>query len=1555
MSLITRLSELLHVYQAPKSEASEAAPSAPKKQKPRKTLPAETRSSVSAGFSHAATELRTSFFDKLINPIANFAKLNLSEIPGLTIAANTAKNKPSLTISTKSVNPQNNESVLTNYQIAFAQDENSFSDPGLPNYGGDNLIEIPRPEFWDHVAVKKQLEDSFRSLWIGDPVLYSRHNRALLQKKSNDKPALVLTEYQKDAVKAVGQSINAGKDCIVEQPTGTGKTIVALESLKNHLKDIKATDDDVAIFLVRSDKVLTDLRKDTIPTFFEGLGSVHMLKGADSEFKGKILLAGPITLRNFLENNDKEKNFNKKNRIVHVIVDEVQDSQSIEFSKVMIKLKSLSKQYKWNTRFVGYSATPFRNDKKDIEAHFDGGIVYRYSKRQAWKEGYLPTLKLQTPEIDKPNDLDADDEKTLQFGKTKIPFWKIRLAHQNNPSYNGKTFISVTSKSEAIELQQYLKSKKIPTVAVYGNNSDISAWEKPNSKRGSAEVLIAIDKLNVGADIRPGHIIVCRNIISNPLVVQLLGRGLRPDAHKSHLLVSDLSGFSENSNFMKMILSYFQEKIENSMNNEDLEYQNETGSSLVNNLESMREFFKDWNTDSDIELDCYHLDKTIANKILDASSDIPSFLSFVYKNYKSLLHDGSQGEHLAFEKFIAKRLGIAGDDQSISKELDDKISSLTKILESGDKPKILEQRNEFIAMFTKYRKKAEPNRPCEFDDAIDCRRLSNKLVLDYLKTKIKEKTTELDPTRLRTRLSYVFYETYGMNFQARINAENNLRSTIVSLFPDKEHHNSQYLLKQLLSGEYPNLDPNLRTSLESINASLATNDGAAESLDKLLKGRNGSTTYFDAGDLQVMIYLLALYATKQAKDFSDKILLDYDVADQSCLCLDDFYQSIAAFSNKAQAIGLIKEVNVGSQVAKLKAALESGKKANKDLEQIRARLLLIESNITKMSALPLQKAYSGLDDLDLLKDAEFTAIKIRLKNKIRDLTILSKESILDTDYQLRQRASISVKSENFNKLFYITPPDSALFSIDGALTARSFKEATVNYISFVPAPAVGFKQSLIEKQYSKLETDLEKEEFIAKVAELLLAMPASFDEDGLNLILFPEDQKGTDFYARLQSKVAQEGQACFGPVKYDGFLCAGIQEMPEIKLDEPASLIKTIAREPAPRVINNIAGSIVYYKIQVALENAWNKFRNAPVYDSLIGSTRIFINNFINNEFTNYYKFQSTPRSSGDNANTYKVRSDFVKKFIKLVETGADINEADLAALSIILCRMDTKAGSLKDPNSTEGRIIDLYLSHRLNGLELSVDHVKSMKDYLIRYIKLYFKQSKSAGGFAMNHVKRSNEKCASASLAASVHEARSSGKQAWIKKTELDLQNYGTPYQDFESTGLKILKSLTDIDIAETDDTKDETGVNNLADLKFHYSPKMGTLMWLTGVRVKGNKRRWDITAQPNSKNRGAKEIFVHLDQDCSINQKNETRSATATQAFAKIGQASASTLKTIKEKNTNKELNFKLCHSCCGDVADDTTVESILKSLDDFAESKPEQSQIVTAVDYPDVTKLV
>jgi len=357
-----------------------------------------------------------------------------------------------------------------------------------------------------------------------------------------------MREYQINAIKSWISDVNISGNGIIKAPTGSGKSIIAILSALEMLKNKK---DAKIVYTVNSTTLLKQFqafaRKEDLQ-FLLVSGEVDELKkGQKSDF---------IALSISYYYSQKKRNQHEKLKELVKNADLVIIDEAHHTPANMVKSLLLDSP---NSLRLGLSATPLREDGRELEIQgLLGRISYSIDYTELVQKRYLVPLEyLQfTPKISRKI---YDKIKTIEQSYSDQPFAKLYSAilrlFENSPFTNQQIVSKIKELNKfpaLVIVRRIVLAKKISELLNQeGITSDWVSSKTPLEKRmekieslrnGKLQILVSTSLADEGLDIPELKLVVLLSQGKSRIkLIQRIGRVMRPYKNKEKGYVLDIA------------------------------------------------------------------------------------------------------------------------------------------------------------------------------------------------------------------------------------------------------------------------------------------------------------------------------------------------------------------------------------------------------------------------------------------------------------------------------------------------------------------------------------------------------------------------------------------------------------------------------------------------------------------------------------------------------------------------------------------------------------------------------------------------------------------------------------------------------------------------------------------------------------------------------------------------------------------------------------------------------------------------------------------------------
>lgn len=201
-----------------------------------------------------------------------------------------------------------------------------------------------------------------------------------------------------------------------------------------------------------------------------------------------------------------------------------------------------------NAKILGVTATPDRNDKKNLGSYFEA-LAYEYSLIAAIRDGWLaPIRALSVPlQIDlRKVSMQNGDFKASDLDDALAPYMAQIAQEMKDRCSDRKTLAFVPLIATAQRFAEVLRGAGLDAQWISGDDPDRGTKLATYAKAGPGTVLVNSMLLTEGYDDPATDCIVClRPTKSRPLYAQIVGRGTRINPGKKDLLLLDFLWMTE--------------------------------------------------------------------------------------------------------------------------------------------------------------------------------------------------------------------------------------------------------------------------------------------------------------------------------------------------------------------------------------------------------------------------------------------------------------------------------------------------------------------------------------------------------------------------------------------------------------------------------------------------------------------------------------------------------------------------------------------------------------------------------------------------------------------------------------------------------------------------------------------------------------------------------------------------------------------------------------------------------------------------------------------------
>ncbi|AGY41401.1 hypothetical protein mflW37_3340 [Mesoplasma florum W37] len=389
--------------------------------------------------------------------------------------------------------------------------------------------------------------NEFDNLWNEEFVDFSDEfeRNLLIQKIKENQQAVVqskiellsdnltkkyLYKFQKEIIDKLSyrRHINKNKNLVI-MATGTGKTLVSAFDYKRQSEQAKK---DLKILFLAHQREIVD---QAIKTYRHVLENN---KFGEVMYDGSINSEKPIHLFATIQTLSTRLNKFKPNDFDIIVYDEAHHIAANTFDKVFNYFKP--------QQILGLTATPEREDNKDIKSYFDDEYATELRLWDAIDQKLLCPFDYYCIDDTNTNLQGVDLNSDKDIFKVVNTDSRNELLFKTIEKYLGiyarpTALIFCVTVEHAINISNYLKSKNLKAEALTSQNTKDRKRILHEFSTGRINYLCVVNIFNEGVDIPEiNTIILLRPTNSKTVYLQQLGRGLRKTELKNKLEVYDL-------------------------------------------------------------------------------------------------------------------------------------------------------------------------------------------------------------------------------------------------------------------------------------------------------------------------------------------------------------------------------------------------------------------------------------------------------------------------------------------------------------------------------------------------------------------------------------------------------------------------------------------------------------------------------------------------------------------------------------------------------------------------------------------------------------------------------------------------------------------------------------------------------------------------------------------------------------------------------------------------------------------------------------------------------
>ncbi|MFL2077591.1 DUF3427 domain-containing protein [Marinilactibacillus psychrotolerans] len=360
---------------------------------------------------------------------------------------------------------------------------------------------------------------------------------------------------------------------LVISATGTGKTYLsALDVQKVRPKRV--------LFVVHREQILNKAKQDYQKVLGGKSEEYGILSGNRKETDARYVFATIQTL-------SKESILNQFDPIHfdYILIDEVHKAGAQSYHRVINYFKPKF--------LLGMTATPERTDNFNIFELFDYNIAYEIRLQKALEEDLIaPFNYFGVTDYERDGELISETTDLRYLVQEERVNYLIEKINYYGCSGNvPKGLVFCSSRREAELLSAEFNHRHIPSAYLAGTHSLAEReLEIERLENGELNYIFTVDIFNEGIDIpKINQVVMLRNTLSNIILIQQLGRGLRKHESKEFVNVIDFIGNYKNNYMIPMALSGDVSRNKNNLRKDTFDTHYISGVSTINFEEIARE------------------------------------------------------------------------------------------------------------------------------------------------------------------------------------------------------------------------------------------------------------------------------------------------------------------------------------------------------------------------------------------------------------------------------------------------------------------------------------------------------------------------------------------------------------------------------------------------------------------------------------------------------------------------------------------------------------------------------------------------------------------------------------------------------------------------------------------------------------------------------------------------------------------------------------------------------------------------------------------------------
>ena len=335
---------------------------------------------------------------------------------------------------------------------------------------------------------------------------------------------------QPEALEQLETTLEEGyHSALVVMATGLGKT---------YLAGFFAQKFNRVLFIAHREEILHQAKKSFKQIMPDRTGGIYNGKVKDAEADSVFASIATLSMKQHLERFAPDA-------FDLIIIDEFHHAAANSYQRVLDYFKPKF--------LLGITATPDRNDNKDVYAICQGNVAYRIDFLEAIQRQWLAPFHY----VGVYDDTDYSQLTWLGTRYAEDDLLKVQLREEMaekileawNSYKQTRTLVFCSSIQQAIFLSDYFNKQGHKTVPLHSKQVNVSRNKAIKMlEKGEIEAIFTVDLFNEGVDIPSvDTLLFVRPTESLTVFTQQIGRGLRLHDHKEKCVIIDLIGNYRNA------------------------------------------------------------------------------------------------------------------------------------------------------------------------------------------------------------------------------------------------------------------------------------------------------------------------------------------------------------------------------------------------------------------------------------------------------------------------------------------------------------------------------------------------------------------------------------------------------------------------------------------------------------------------------------------------------------------------------------------------------------------------------------------------------------------------------------------------------------------------------------------------------------------------------------------------------------------------------------------------------------------------------------------------